>query len=442
MFGQPGGGELLLGGGGGGFEGSIGNGGYLSESGGAGGTSAPGANGSNAFNLSDFPSLGGGGGESGNNGLAAALRQQDLLAQQQMMQQGGSGNAKSSNLYRLAMSAGGNGTGANFNMAPEDFPALPGAPPPGSVSGTGSGLLSGGEGTQREVSGSSAGSSASTSSFVTAQPTVSRVNSNGSGVGLYGGGDIDSGSNPVDYNSILGSTSGGMGNIGSVQSSNNPGSSSLPHQQRTASSSTTQTGSGAAGSSSGSGGAGSTGGSSLSGDYGLLGLLGVIRMSDADRNALALGSDLTALGLNLSSSDQLYSTFASPWSESPTTREPQYQLPMCYYMQPPALKTGHLSKFQLETLFYIFYALPKDVLQAYAAQELYSREWRYHVDLKLWFKRASPADGVANSAGSGAQYLYFDINSWERRLFNGNMNQNITSGLLSEDDVRVRVPNS
>mmetsp|Transcript_10435 Transcript_10435/g.19525 ORF Transcript_10435/g.19525 Transcript_10435/m.19525 type:complete len:108 (+) Transcript_10435:1348-1671(+) len=107
---------------------------------------------------------------------------------------------------------------------------------------------------------------------------------------------------------------------------------------------------------------------------------------------------------------------------------------MCYYMQPPALKTGHLSKFQLETLFYIFYALPKDVLQAYAAQELYAREWKYHVDLKLWFKRASPSEG--------GQFVYFDINSWERRLFNGNMNQNITSGLLPEDDIRVKFTSS
>ncbi len=114
---------------------------------------------------------------------------------------------------------------------------------------------------------------------------------------------------------------------------------------------------------------------------------------------------------------------------------------MCYYMQPPALKTGHLSKFQLETLFYIFYALPRDVLQAYAAQELYSREWKYHVDLKLWFKRASPADGVTSSGG-GVQFIYFDINSWERRLFNGNMNQNITSGLLPEDDIRVKFSSS
>ena len=81
-------------------------------------------------------------------------------------------------------------------------------------------------------------------------------------------------------------------------------------------------------------------------------------------------------------------------------------------MQPPALKTGHLSKFQLETLFYIFYALPKDVLQAYAAQELYTREWRYHAESKLWFKRATPSEsGVVSGNGlsSGGQFIYFDI---------------------------------
>jgi CCR4-NOT transcription complex subunit 2 len=110
-------------------------------------------------------------------------------------------------------------------------------------------------------------------------------------------------------------------------------------------------------------------------------------------------------------------------------------------MQPPALKTGHLSKFQLETLFYIFYALPKDVLQAYAAQELYTREWRYNGDLKLWFKRAGLSEGVS-ATSSSPQYLYFDINSWERRLFNGNMNQNVTGGFLSEEDVRVKFPSS
>jgi CCR4-NOT transcription complex subunit 2 len=37
--------------------------------------------------------------------------------------------------------------------------------------------------------------------------------------------------------------------------------------------------------------------------FGLLGLLGVIRMTDQDLNTLALGCDLTTLGLNLNSSE-------------------------------------------------------------------------------------------------------------------------------------------
>lgn len=428
MFGQPGNGELLLGRG---FDGSVGNGFNNDNSNNSSG--APGNSGSSAFDLNEFPSLGGSSSAAGgdNNGLAAALRQQQqLMAQQQMMQSQSNGNkvGQSSNLYRLAM---GNtpSTNANFNMTTEDFPALPGAPPLGSGgANSGSGLLGGVEGGQREL----AGSSTPGVSFPTSGPSRTP---NSTGGGIFGANELDGLTNQLESSSLLGG--GGLGNLMGNQSSNNTGVSQQQQRQTTS-----QSNSGPVSAPSGSAvSGGPNGGSALSGDFGLLGLLAVIRMTDADRNALALGSDLTSLGLNLNSSDQLYSTFASPWSESPTSREPQYQLPMCYYMQPPALKTGHLSKFQLETLFYIFYALPRDVLQAYAAQELYSREWKYHVDLKLWFKRASPADGVT-STGGGVQFIYFDINSWERRLFNGNMNQNITSGLLPEDDIRVKFPSS
>lgn len=59
---------------------------------------------------------------------------------------------------------------------------------------------------------------------------------------------------------------------------------------------------------------GSGGGGSMSkeGGYGLSGLLDVIRMTDKDLNTLALGSDLTTFGLNLNSSDCLYSSFRYP----------------------------------------------------------------------------------------------------------------------------------
>ncbi|POM59903.1 hypothetical protein PHPALM_31305 [Phytophthora palmivora] len=216
-----------------------------------------------------------------------------------------------------------------------------------------------------------------------------------------------------------------------------------------------------------------------SNQYGLLGMLHtIIRPGNDSKKNLAMGCDLTSLGLNLNSAEPLYPTFASPWSEEQLTKEPQFSLPMCYYNQPPVLKTTHLSKFHLETLFFIFYSMPKDALQAYAAQELYSREWRYHAELKTWLKRASPADaallvGNANSSVGGSssgsptsasgngsigsigsamssssgpslansslapQFLYFDTTTWERRVFTGNINS-ISAGLLGEEEIRVK----
>ena len=69
----------------------------------------------------------------------------------------------------------------------------------------------------------------------------------------------------------------------------------------------------------------------------------------------------------------LYPYFYSPWTDSqpsPGGAHEHFNLPFCYYMQPPALKTSHLSKFKLETLFYIFYNMPRDALQVYTAKEL------------------------------------------------------------------------
>ncbi|CAB9509986.1 Probable NOT transcription complex subunit VIP2 [Seminavis robusta] len=449
MFGgqqqQSGVSDLLLGAGG--FGSSLGNGfgndGNSANSSNAGASSTGGS----AFDLSDFPSLGGntnGVQQAGNsgNGLAAALRQQQQLIQHQQMLQGS--NPKSSNLYRLAMSSGANGgAGANFNMATEDFPALPGAPPAGSSGNNGpapssTSLLLGGN-------NNSGSSSVGGVAFVAGANSASRASPSVSSGGLYSG-DLDGGGPQLEGGGgvLGGSGLGGLGVLGGLQqnSSANRGSSTLSVQSRSAPSTTNNNAPGSVGSAPNpSLGPSSAAGTALSGDYGLLGLLGVIRMTDADRNSLALGSDLTLLGLSLGSSDQIYQTFSSPWTESVSSKEPHYQLPVCYYMQPPALKTGHLSKFQLETLFYIFYALPKDVLQAYAAQELYTREWRYHADNKLWFKRAGSADGIPNATSGVPQYLYFDINTWERRIFNGSMNQNFTSSFLSEESVRVKFSN-
>ncbi|XP_027340538.1 probable NOT transcription complex subunit VIP2 isoform X2 [Abrus precatorius] len=122
--------------------------------------------------------------------------------------------------------------------------------------------------------------------------------------------------------------------------------------------------------------------------FGLLGLLSVIRMSDPDLTSLALGIDLTTLGLNLNSSENLHKTFGSPWSDEPAKGDPEFSVLQCYYAkQPPALHQGYFSKFTVETLFYIFYSMPKDEAQLYAANELYKRGWFYHKEHRFWFMR-------------------------------------------------------
>lgn len=79
--------------------------------------------------------------------------------------------------------------------------------------------------------------------------------------------------------------------------------------------------------------------------FGLLGLLSVIRLSDPDLASLALGIDLTTLGLNLNSADNLHKTFGSPWSDEPAKGDPDFNVPQCYVIKPPA--SLHVSLFHL-----------------------------------------------------------------------------------------------
>lgn len=155
-------------------------------------------------------------------------------------------------------------------------------------------------------------------------------------------------------------------------------------------------------------------------------------MTDRDLSTLALGADLTSLHLNLHAPEPLHTTFGHPWAASPSVREPVFTLPQSFKVPQPALKTGHFSKFDVGTLLYIFYAMPRDILQAYAAQELYSREWRYHKESQAWYKRASAAADGPSAAGATSGYVVWDVASWEKRPFNGNGTA-LAAGFLSEE---------
>lgn len=53
--------------------------------------------------------------------------------------------------------------------------------------------------------------------------------------------------------------------------------------------------------------------------FGMIGLLTFIRAAETDPNlvSLALGADLTTLGLNLNSEVNLHPTFGGPWADTP-----------------------------------------------------------------------------------------------------------------------------
>jgi len=162
------------------------------------------------------------------------------------------------------------------------------------------------------------------------------------------------------------------------------------------------------------------------GRYGILGLLDIIRMTDKNMNLLALGQDLTTMGLNMNSSENLYSQFSSPWSDEPSSKTPPYTTPSCYMIPPPALKAGHLKKFNIQSLFYVFYVMPRDILSMYVTKELYRRNWMYHKKTKLWFTNEGSQEGLQ----------FFDTKAWELAPYKGNAHD-LTADFLSLAEVSM-----
>eukprot|EP00798_Chlamydomonas_sp_ICE-L_P030688 gene30688-35715_t len=157
----------------------------------------------------------------------------------------------------------------------------------------------------------------------------------------------------------------------------------------------------------------SLGASSAPDRFGLLGLMPLLKMSDPHLTMLALGTDLTSLGLNLNSSESLHKTFVSPMSDAPVKPEPELDLPACYKHNPQRLQPGYLTKFKEETLFYMFYSMPQNETQLIAADELSSRGWWFHKRYQLWMIHAPNTAMQKIQRGERGSYLVFDPAVWE-----------------------------
>ncbi|KAI9798766.1 MAG: hypothetical protein M1833_004596 [Piccolia ochrophora] len=151
--------------------------------------------------------------------------------------------------------------------------------------------------------------------------------------------------------------------------------------------------------------------------FGLAGLLHMIRNEGSDVGSLAIGQELTALGLDLNQPEALYTTFASPFA-APGSRsvEPDFAVPTCYTVQNIHPLPSKVSSFSDETLFYIFYSMPRDVMQEIVAVELSNRNWRYHKELKQWLTKDAQYEPVqVNDMEERGYYVFFDPHLWQRQ---------------------------
>ncbi|XP_030562414.1 regulator of gene activity isoform X2 [Drosophila novamexicana] len=342
---------------------------------------------------------------------------------------------------------------SEFTMSNEDFPALPGTQNSdgttnalGASSGVGSAaggagggggitennldgtekamnsiVVSGGAGSSGAVVGGNGhgavgsglggvvggGSSSSGSSGVVNATHVGLVGAGGGGVGGGGGGGVNS----VTGNNAMMGVGGGLGSgtgsgAGGEHMNDNSSNDKLVK-------SGVQT--------SPDGKVTNIPASMVNNQFGMVGLLTFIRAAETDPNlvTLSLGTDLTGLGLNLNSQESLHPTFAGPFVEQPCrAQDVEYSVPPEYLINfaiRDKLTAPVLKKLQEDLLFFLFYTNIGDIMQLMAAAELHSREWRYHVEEKIWITRIPGINQYEkNGTKERGTFYYFDAQSWKR----------------------------
>ena len=154
------------------------------------------------------------------------------------------------------------------------------------------------------------------------------------------------------------------------------------------------------------------------------GMKGYVALAEGTNPTLASlmrGQDLAALGLNMSSDQSLISTYSGPFASSNThplrPLENDFTTPECYTVKKVAPLHTRINSFSDETLFYVFYSMPRDYMQVLVGQELMERKWRYHMREQMWMMRDEstppPAQDDARTSEQG-YYIWWDKNVWKK----------------------------
>lgn len=97
--------------------------------------------------------------------------------------------------------------------------------------------------------------------------------------------------------------------------------------------------------------------------------------------------------------------------------EQDYSLPSCYAVANIQPLQSRIPSFSDETLFYIFYSMPRDIMQELVAEELMGRKWRYHKVERCWLTRDETYPGpvdVERGVSERGVYLWWDAASWKK----------------------------
>lgn len=160
--------------------------------------------------------------------------------------------------------------------------------------------------------------------------------------------------------------------------------------------------------------------------FGVVGLLAQLRSHETApdpslRVVTNQGVDLTQLGLNLTSAQELHPTFGSPWAEHCQARPQdmacavpaEYLVHVYIRDKLPAPPIEHMSQ---ETLFWLFYNCCQEALQLSAAKELHKRDWRWIKSERLWVTRSGQGfEKLAAERGERGVYNCWDVAGWQAR---------------------------
>lgn len=90
---------------------------------------------------------------------------------------------------------------------------------------------------------------------------------------------------------------------------------------------------------------------------------------------------------------------------------------LSYKVPTTATSLPKIQSLSDESLFYIFYTMPRDELQEKAAAELFNRNWRYHKELKTWLTKDLNTPDTAYTKTTQYEkgvYTFWDIVGWCR----------------------------